>query len=76
MKAQLRLNLGALRQVEETPPTDGDQYFLAALGLDFGGVDLALQLPRAMAAGGTEPPAAWTKLREALQEIAALAAHG
>jgi len=74
MKAQLRLNLGALRQVGETTPSDRD-YFSSSLALDFGGVELELQLPKAMAGDAAEAPASWTKLCVALQELAALAAH-
>lgn len=70
MKAQLRLNLGALRHVAETTPSDAD-HFSSALALDFGGVELELQLPKAMVGDAAAPPAAWTNLRVALQELAA-----
>ena len=74
MRAQLRLNLGTLRQVEDATQSSADHFSLA---LDFAHMDLELTLPKTMAAGAGEPPAALIRLREALQELAALAVgHG
>lgn len=71
MKAWLKLQLGALQQVTDTTPDSADHF---SLKLDFRGVDLELELARAIG-GTTEAPAAWNKLHEALQELAALAAE-
>lgn len=71
MKGQLKLQLGALRQVTDTTESEAGRL---SLKLDFGGVDLELELLRAIG-GTTEAPAAWNKLHEALRELAALAAE-
>ena len=66
MKMQIHLWLPGLKKVEDTTTESGDRFSLTS---DFSGLDLELTFPKAP----DGPPAAWNKLREALEELAALA---
>ncbi len=91
MQMQLRLQVSALRSVEDTTEGGTDRF---SLGLDFGGLNLELQLHKAYgtlvdAQGNETPwckgaergeitakaPEAWRRLSEALAQLAALGAE-